>query len=217
MRGWSRLLAVTAPPTRIVEARFVATAPEPAHFPDPIGLEVAVAGRSNVGKSSLLNALFGRRHLARTSSTPGCTRQIGFYEVRTGDGAVLRLVDLPGYGYARRSKTERVAWGDLIESYLLARPTLAAAVVLVDVRRGLEADDCDLLELLASPPRVARAELEILLVATKLDRLPRSAQKPALDQLRAQTKRRVIGFSVGDPHTHAALWQAVRRQIGLGA
>src|SRR5690606_2282090 len=145
--------------------------------PPPTGVELAFAGRSNVGKSSLLNHLMGRRNLVRTSSTPGCTRQISFYEVTSTDGSLVTLVDLPGYGYAKRSKTERYAWADLIEGYLLERPTLAVVSLLIDFRRGLEADDLDLLELLKDDSRVARPKLSTLVVATKLDKVAQSQRK----------------------------------------
>ncbi len=121
------------------------------NLPAPVQLEVAFAGRSNVGKSTLLNGLMNRKGLARTSNTPGCTRTINFFSVTTRDGLTLKFVDLPGYGYARRSKGERDAWADLIEGYLLERPTLRVVVILVDARRGVEEEEADLLELLASP------------------------------------------------------------------
>jgi len=202
-------------PPRIVAAEFVGSSPNPKHLPEPIGVEIAFCGRSNVGKSSLLNALLHRRNLARTSSTPGCTRQIAFFQARASDGMVVRLVDLPGYGYARRSKTERAAWGSLVEEYLLSRPTLTAAVALVDVRRGVEPDDEDLLTLLATPARVSRAPLSVLLVATKLDKLPRAARAPTLQRIQQQSSHPPLGFSVKDPATHDRLWHELRRTIGF--
>jgi GTP-binding protein len=187
------------------------------HFPEPIGIEIAFAGRSNVGKSSLLNALLGRRNLARTSSTPGCTRQIAFFHVRSSDGSLLHFVDLPGYGYAKRSKSERLAWGKLVESYLGTRPTLAAVVALVDVRRGVEADDLDLLRLVEAPAAVSRRPVRALLVATKLDKVARAGRKLALRRIEQQAGRQVLGFSVKLPDTHAELWATLRRQVGLNA
>src|SRR5690606_23305020 len=115
-------------------AEFEAAAQAPEQLPPPLGVEVAFAGRSNVGKSSLMNALMERRKLVRTSSTPGCTRAINFCKARARDGAELRLVDLPGYGYAKRSKTERNQWARMIESYLAERDHLRAVVMLVDAR-----------------------------------------------------------------------------------
>jgi len=158
--------------------------------------EIAFAGRSNVGKSSLLNMMLARKGLARTSNTPGCTRQINFFEVGLakaaapasdkGEGetraaelpARLVFVDLPGYGYAKVSKSEATAWKQLLEGYLHERPTLRAVVIMVDVRRGLEQEEEDLVEFLAERP-----SLRVIIAATKIDKLARSAQKPALARL----------------------------------
>src|SRR5579872_1051573 len=129
------------PEIRVVEAKFVAGAVDAASLPPPTLIEIAFAGRSNVGKSSLLNATMQRRGLARTSRTPGCTRQLNVFEVRCADGLALRFVDLPGYGWARRSKAERSQWQEMIEGYLQARASLRAVVLLVDVRRGVEEEE----------------------------------------------------------------------------
>ncbi|HEX6766944.1 MAG TPA: ribosome biogenesis GTP-binding protein YihA/YsxC, partial [Polyangiaceae bacterium] len=154
----------------VVSAEFAAAAARPEELPPPIAVEIAFAGRSNVGKSTLLNALMRRRGLARTSSTPGCTRTVNFFRVRTRDGAALTLVDLPGYGYAKRGKDERETWADVAERYLLERQALRLVVVLVDARRGLEADDRDLLEMIETSKRRDRPTPKTLVVATKLDR-----------------------------------------------
>jgi GTP-binding protein len=210
---------VTAPrldPLRIVEAEFVAGAAQIDQLPAPTGVEIAFAGRSNVGKSSLMNALCGRKNLVRTSSTPGCTRQISFFEVRTKDGAVATLVDLPGYGYAKRSKDERGTWANLIEAYLLARPTLSVVVGLVDVRRGVEDDDAQLLELLRSPPRIRRPKLGILTAATKLDKLPSSQRKLAIEKATQSTSGEVLAVSVEMPETVERLWRRLRALASLG-
>ena len=197
-------------------AEFAAGAASVAQLPPPVGVEVAFAGRSNVGKSSLLNALMNRKNLVRTSSTPGCTRQISFFKASAADDVVFTLVDLPGYGYAKRSKTERLAWAELIERYLLERPTLAAVAVLVDVRRGLEPDDRDLLTLLATPlPN--RRPLKVVLVATKLDKLPRSARLGTVKRLADDAgKLPFVGFSVHEPDARDALWATIRRVTELG-
>lgn len=195
----------------IVEAGFLASAQEISSLPPPIGVEIAFAGRSNVGKSSLLNRLMARRNLVRTSSTPGCTRAINFFEARARDGMRLTLVDLPGYGYAARSRQEKLVWAKLIEHYLLERPALAAVVVLVDIRRGLEKDDLDLLELLSEQGPRSRAPTPVL-IATKLDRVPRAKQAAALQGL-ARSTRRVIGFSTEMPETTNEVWRALRHAI----
>src|SRR5260221_10017991 len=143
--------------TRVVEAQFVAGAVDNASLPAPALAEIAFAGRSNVGKSSLLNTMMQRRGLARTSGTPGCTRQLNVFEVRCADGLTLHFVDLPGYGWARRSKAERGQWQGMIEGYLRGRASLRAVVVIVDVRRGLEEEERQLVEFLQQPRNVSEA------------------------------------------------------------
>lgn len=113
-------------------------------LPDPDLPEVAFAGRSNVGKSSLLNALTGRKTLARTSNTPGRTRELNFFDL----AARLRLVDLPGYGYARASKTQVAAWQGLINDYLRGRANLRRVCMLIDSRHGLKPVDLEIMSLL---------------------------------------------------------------------
>ncbi len=200
---------------RIVSAEFSAAAKAQAELPPPLQIEIAFAGRSNVGKSSLLNKLMNRKNLARTSSTPGCTRQINFFSVRTAQGLNLSLVDLPGYGYAQRSKEERKLWAELIDGYLLERPTLRAVAVLVDVRRGLEPDDLGLLEMLEARGKSAsRALFKTLVVATKLDKLRAGERASALAQIKAPGSA-VFGVSTELPESTAALWVAIERQTGL--
>ena len=172
---------------RITAARFIGAAARPGTEPPAGPPEVAVAGRSNVGKSSLVNALLARRGLARTSSTPGRTRQLNFFEVNER----FRLVDLPGYGFAVGSERERRAWGPLVEGYLRTRETLRGIVLIVDLRRGLEAEEIELLAFLAELGRPA------VLVATKADKLGRSARTTALRRLQATAGGAVpvLGFS----------------------
>lgn len=199
----------------IVSAEFVAGAKESGQLPPPTLAEVAFAGRSNVGKSSLLNCLLKRKNLVRTSSTPGCTRQINLLEVRSNDASQILLVDLPGYGYAKRSKSERKAWDVLIDDYLQTRPTLKAVVLLVDARRGVEEEERQLIEYLAAPARISRNPVEVLLVATKLDKVGNSQRKPTLKALAQSAKRPVVGFSSKDQTGRDELWRRVRRAAGL--
>lgn len=123
---------------------FVAGAATPDRLPPTGPVEVAFAGRSNVGKSSLINALTGHKSLARTSRTPGRTRQINFFDL----GGRLMVVDLPGYGYARASKTEIAAWTTLVNGYLKGRATLRRVMLLIDARHGLKPPDRDIMAML---------------------------------------------------------------------
>jgi len=201
------------PAFHVQSAEFVAAARRPDELPPPTKLEIAFVGRSNVGKSSLLNKLLNRRGLARTSSTPGCTRQINFFDVKSVAGLELMLVDLPGYGYASRSKSERKEWADLIEHYLLDRSTLRAAAVLFDSRRGMEPDDADAVELITEHGRVSRTPPQVVLVATKVDKLP-ARDRPKLEGNRVGT-RRVVPFSVEEPKTVDSVWRALLKAADL--
>jgi len=158
-------------------ARFAAAAAEPGRLPR-LGLpEIAFAGRSNVGKSSLLNRLVGRRGLARVSKTPGRTQQINFFVI----DEALALVDLPGYGFARVSVTLRDQWKALVEHYLTRRRSLRAVVLIIDLRRGVEADDAQLLSFLTAHGVPA------VLVATKADKLAYGARVRQARALAATT------------------------------
>lgn len=202
------------PPPKIVEARFAAGS-KTGDLPPPVGVEIAFAGRSNVGKSSLLNGLTGRKSLVRTSSTPGCTRQIALFEVTLKDGPRLTFADLPGYGFAKRSKQELESWGRMIDDYLLGRPSLVAVVLLVDIRREVEQGERDLLEMIASPPRVSRGPVAVLVVATKLDKIPASGRPAALEKLGRELALPVVGFSTRLPETRPAVWQALLGAAGF--
>jgi GTP-binding protein len=204
-----------APPAHnVVSAEFLAAAAKARELPPAQSVEVAFAGRSNVGKSTLLNLLMQRQGLARTSSTPGCTRTINFFGLRTRAGASLCFVDLPGYGFARRSKHERAEWADLAEGYLLERPSLGLVVLLVDARRGVEADDEDLLKMVADRKRSGRPAPPTLVVATKLDRLSLAARKPALAAIES-AGRRVLGVSASDRASVARLFDRIVSTLGL--
>jgi GTP-binding protein len=145
-----------------VEARLTHSAGRPAEFPRDGLPEIAVLGRSNVGKSSFINALLGRRSLARTSGRPGKTRRIHFYRVADA----FYLVDMPGYGWAAVARSERRSWRGLAEGYLRgARKELRGAILLVDIRRGLEEEEDQLLEWLA------HEQIPTAVALTKSDKL----------------------------------------------
>lgn len=205
--------ALKPPFFHVASAEFVAAARRPDELPPPTKLEIAFVGRSNVGKSSLLNKLLNRKGLARTSATPGCTRQINFFDIKSVAGLELMLVDLPGYGFASRSKSERKEWAELIEHYLLERSTLRAAAVLFDSRRGMEADDADALELITEHGRANRKPPQVVLIATKVDKLP-ARDRPKLEGNRV-AERRVIPFSVEEPETVDSVWRALLKAADL--
>jgi GTP-binding protein len=161
------------------ECRFVAGAGSAAALPPETLPEIAFIGRSNVGKSSLVNALTGRRMLARTSHTPGRTRQINFFEL----GRRLMLVDLPGYGYAAASKTAVRDWTALVERYLSQRGSLRRACLLIDARRGLTATDRPALALCDN------AALSYQIVLTKTDAVKPTALAETAAAVSAELKR----------------------------
>jgi len=199
---------------RVVEAKFVAGATSPDGLPPPALAEIAFAGRSNVGKSSLMNALMQRRSLVRTSNTPGRTREINVFYARLADGLALNLVDLPGYGFAKVSKAEKRAWAPMLEGYLASRPTLRAVVLLVDVRRGVEDDDRELVDFVARGRKAdANKPPETILVATKLDKIALNKQKPELLKIRNAAKVPVIGFSAETGEGRDALFSRIRAAL----
>lgn len=202
-------------PYDVLVAEFIAAATTAESLPAPALAEVAFAGRSNVGKSSMMNAVMQRKGLVRTSSTPGHTRSVNIFHATTREQLDLHLVDLPGYGFAKRSKKERLDWGPLLEDYLRKRPTLRAVFVLIDVRRGIEDDDMQLLEFCALP-RPGNAPLATFIVATKIDLIPKAKRKPTLEAIKAAAGRRVIGFSAESHDGRAEVWIAIDRLVRQG-
>ena len=182
------------------ECRFVAGAAEPSALP-PFELpEVAFAGRSNVGKSSLVNALTGRRTLARISNTPGRTQQINFFDL----AGRLMLVDLPGYGYAQVGKRKSREWRGLAELYLKGRPTLRRVLLLVDARHGFKDSDRAIMK------QLDEAAQSYQIVLTKAD-----AQKPpALEAMRAGTSREAARHPAAHPEVLAT---SARTGLGIPA
>ena len=156
-----------------INAELLKTAVRYDQYPPSDMPEIALVGRSNVGKSSLINCLTNRKNLARTSSTPGKTATINFYSI----GDRYRLVDLPGYGYAKRSKEERESWGRMIEGYLAKRENLVRVIQLVDARHKPTADDNMMLDW------INNYGYEPLLVATKLDKLKKSQVEKNLTEI----------------------------------
>ncbi len=190
---------------KVLSAEFVTSATEPSQFPAGGLPEIAFAGRSNVGKSSLLNALLGRKGLARVSQTPGRTRLVNFFRVVVSEetGAEFLFVDLPGYGYAKVAKAVQEQWGPMIEGYLSARSVLRGVVLLTDVRRG-EQDEINLVRW------VEAQGLGLVAVATKIDKLPRGQRIQGIRDLETLLDVPVIGCSATTGEGKDAVWKAIR-------
>lgn len=166
---------------------FLKSAPALKFLPDPTVNEIAFAGRSNVGKSSLLNALTGRNSLARTSSTPGRTQELNFFEV--GAPLLFRLVDMPGYGYAKAPKDIARQWRFLVNDYLRGRAVLKRTLVLIDSRHGIKAVDREVMKMLDD------AAVSYRLVLTKADKIKASA----LAEITAHTAAEARTHSAAHP------------------
>lgn len=186
----------------IKTAEFVTSAVKPSHYPDPVHPEVAFAGRSNVGKSSLINTLVNRKRLVKTSSTPGRTQLINFFSVNDA----LSLVDLPGYGYARVPASVKRAWGPMIETYLKGRGNLQAVVLILDVRRMPGIEEQNFIEWLALYGR------PVILALTKADKLSTSArnrQRQAIAAALGKQPSSLILFSAKTRQGKSEVWAAI--------
>ena len=196
------------------ECRFVFAAGRLDQVPPPAGPEVAFAGRSNVGKSSLLNALTGRRSLARASGRPGRTRQLNFFDL----GGRLMLVDMPGYGYAAASRSIKEDWQGMMFDYLRGRPTLRRVLLLLDARIELKPADITVMDLLD------RAAVTYQLVLTKADAVKpaalarKAAEVAALARKHPAAHMAIVVTSaetgLGIPELRAALAELADRAIG---
>lgn len=188
-------------------AELVISAVSPAQYPDTPLPEIALAGRSNVGKSSFINTLINRKGLARTSGKPGKTQTLNFYLIENA----LHFVDVPGYGYAKVSKTERAKWGKMIETYLTGRKQLKAVVSLVDMRHEPTADDVQMYEFLKY------YQLPVIVVATKSDKIPRGKwQKHAAvikKKLDMDPQDTFVIFSSETKEGKEAAWQAIESYL----
>ena len=190
---------------------FLKSAPELRHLPDPVVPEVAFAGRSNVGKSSLLNALTGRNSLARTSVTPGRTQELNFFEV--GDPLLFRLVDMPGYGFAKAPKDVVRKWRYLVNDFLRGRQVLKRALVLIDSRHGIKEVDREILDMLDD------AAVSYRIVLTKADKIKATELVAVRERTEAEARKRpaahpdILATSsekgMGIPELRAAVVEAV--------
>ena len=161
---------------------FVKSAPALHFLPEPTVPEIAFAGRSNVGKSSLLNALTGRKAIARTSVTPGRTQELNYFDV--GEPAVLRLVDMPGYGFAKAPPSVVKKWRFLVNDFLRGRVVLKRTLLLIDARHGIKPVDADIMEMLDA------AAVSYRICLTKADKIKASELAAVADRTRAEIRKR---------------------------
>ncbi len=192
---------------KIKSAEFVKSAAKPSQYPPPFLPEVAFAGRSNVGKSSLINTILNRKRLVKTSSTPGRTQLINFFDINKE----FSFVDLPGYGYAKVPAKVKKTWGPMIETFLTERETLKCVVLIMDIRRIPGKEEKSLIEWLAYH------NIEKILVLTKADKLKKS--KLALHHEQAAKtlfadKSDLIRFSAKSRAGREEVWGAIERFIG---
>ena len=188
-------------------ADILLSAANKSHYPQDDIPEIALAGRSNVGKSSFINTLLNRKNLARTSGKPGKTQLLNFFNIDDK----LRFVDVPGYGYAKVSKTERAKWGKMIEEYLTSRENLRAVVSLVDLRHDPSTDDVQMYEFLKY------YEIPVILVATKADKIPRGKwnkhESAIKKKLNFDPNDDFILFSSVDKTGMEASWNSILNKV----
>lgn len=187
----------------VTKAEMIITAGLSSQFPVHDMPEIAFAGKSNVGKSSLLNAMLNRKALARTSSQPGKTQTINFYSVQD----TYMFVDLPGYGYAKVSKTDRERWGKLIEGYLEKREQLKKIILLIDIRHEVGNNDKMMYDW------IKHYHNEVIVVATKMDKIKRSQVQKHLSMIRKglnlMPEDKLVGFSSETKQGKEELWKVI--------
>jgi GTP-binding protein len=194
---------------KIKSAEFVTSAVQPSQYPPAELPEFAFSGRSNVGKSSLINTLVNRKKLVQTSSTPGKTRLVNFFRVNDA----IMLVDLPGYGYARVSEAERQKWRPMVEQYLSGRKTLKAVIVILDARREPGKTDTQLLDWLA------RIGIPRIIAVTKCDKLSKTdlaKQVRLIAQGLALPHEELVLFSAKTHQGRDVLWRTISKLAKLG-
>ena len=192
---------------KVTQAEIVMSAVKPEQYPTDGFPEFALAGRSNVGKSSLINKMINRKGLARTSSKPGKTQTLNFYKLNE----TIFFVDVPGYGYAKVSKTEREAWGKMIETYITTREPLRAMLLIIDLRHKPSADDVMMYDFLK------HYEIPTIVIATKADKIPKGKWQKHLkvvrDTLDLAKGDEIILFSSETGLGKDQAWNAIQARI----
>ena len=192
----------------IRSAKFVCSAVTPGQYPPDDLPEVAFAGRSNVGKSSLINKILNRKKLVRTSKTPGRTQFLNFFEINE----LWRFVDLPGYGYAKVPAEVQKRWRPMVESYLTTRVNLRGMVWLLDIRREVSKEDLHLWDWLQA------MQVEVIIVVTKADKLSknkRNKQAASIAKSLGRKAQELIQFSATSGEGKDEIWQALRQLLGV--
>lgn len=194
---------------KVQNVELTISAVSPAQYPDEGFPEIALSGRSNVGKSSLINTLINRKGLARTSSQPGKTQTLNFYNIESE----LYFVDVPGYGYAKVSKKDREKWGQMIERYFSDRPVLRGVISLVDGRHEPTELDCRMIDFLHY------YDLPILVCATKMDKIPRGKWNRTESQIRKKLalnpQDEIVLFSSVTKAGKEEVWNWVEKMSGI--
>ncbi len=190
-----------------MSAEFVTSAAKPSQYPLEGLPEIAFAGRSNVGKSSLINILVNRKHLVKTSSTPGRTQLINFFDINEN----VTFVDLPGYGYARVPASVQKKWGPMIETYLSGRRTLKGVVVIMDIRRTPREEELNLIDWLN---HYSIAKILVLTKADKLSKTKQGKQRSAHAETLRVEQNNLILFSAKSRQGREDLWQAIDKLLG---
>lgn len=191
---------------KIKSAEFIKSAVKPTQYPPPVLPEIAFSGRSNVGKSSLINTLLNRKRLVKTSSTPGRTQLINFFLINS----TFCFVDLPGYGYAKVPASVQKKWGPMVETYLLTRETLKGVVLIMDVRRTPGMKELEFIAWLS------RFDIPPILILTKTDKLSKAKQikqKIIIAETLNVDKDNLILFSAKTGYGKNDIWDAVEKLI----
>lgn len=193
----------------VTKSEMIMTAGIKSQFPEHDLPEIAFAGKSNVGKSSLINSLINRKGLARTSSQPGKTQTINFYNIQD----TVMFVDLPGYGYAKASKDQREKWGKLIDGYLQGRSQLKKVILLVDIRHEVQANDKMMYDW------ISHYHQSVIVVATKMDKINRSQIQKHLSVIKKglglSSDDLLVGFSSETKQGKEELWTIIDESINI--